>query len=815
VPQPRGTESGRGQIQAPIHTANLADEIVVEKKAVGYPHRVSRIDTSYSVATPSSTSANALQYLQLDFQSHYDALIQRIQARYPTGWNDFASGNFGTIFLDIASWSLALQAYTINRLVAENFISTLQLRESAVRLGNLVNYPLSQPTPSTVLCAIQLLSPAPEPVVLAALTPVKTGSPSQTFEVYQDYTIPTGQLWPLIPVVSFNPSIPTGRNVVSLLQFTQGSSTAVCLDSTVNLQSYITPGQLVDPDDGTASTAVVQSIITDSNGNYDTLLLYSPWTGNTGAWTAQVYETRVTLIQGQTYTNTQIAPVNTAGMSLALTGSPVIDGSVTVTVGSNMWTQTQSLGLNGATDNVFQVLLLPSTESSIILFGDGVTGALVPSQANITITYRVGGGTSGNIASGAVDVTVTVVGTLTGGQYTAAMLNQQPASGGTDAETVQSARQNIPASISTGQRAVTRSDYETLAGQFSSSNGTVSFARAATRGGNNFLEGNLMLVYAWTTTAGGGLTPVTGPLQSDLQNYLQSVAMATDYVLLAEGSSQALPFSCQVLVAPGNNASNVAQAVKTAVDAYVNGLVPGLPTNFSQLIQTVLGVVGVANAIVATPQSDVYPANEDTVFIAPSGNIPYAPDLLSNTAGYVTGQLPFAPGFAWALSGTYGGLPVYIGPDVSAGFATISGTGLDPAQDSTINLATGEVQLYIIGPSQVLNIYISPVQAYTLQRPTDIYVSYVGDNSPAQRQQVRQALRAWSLGISVGTPLYATPPPAISAPPVSAYDVVNAIPGLTDIQVTLNSPSNPSSRLDVNETELVSIRNIYVNGLTT
>ena len=53
-----------------------------------------------------------------------------------------------------------------------------------------------------------------------------------------------------------------------------------------------------------------------------------------------------------------------------------------------------------------------------------------------------------------------------------------------------------------------------------------------------------------------------------------------------------------------------------------------------------------------------------------------------------------------------------------------------------------------------------------------------------------------------------------TTPPVSAYDVVNNLNGLSNIQVSLNSPSNPSSRLDVNPTELVTIRNIYVNGLT-
>ena len=554
------------------------------------------------MSTPGANT-NGLTYLSQDFASAESALIQRIRTRYPGNWNDFVRGDFGTLFLDLMAWSTANGAYTQNFIAGENFIPTMRLRESAVRLGNLTLYRVANPAPSTVLCAAGLTSPLTEPVTLTVGTPVKTGSPSQNFEVLTPYTIPAGQLYPQSLVATFNPNSTFPRALATLLVYTPGNSVVTCLDTTVNLTTYISAGQWLVASDGTS--AQILSIDTDQAGTLNQLELVDAWTGASGPLVTLVYERRVALVQGQTYTTTQVAPAQTTNLLIPLAASPVIDGTVNVTVNGVAWTEIAGLGLAGGLDQIFDTVTVPSTGNTVVRFGDGVRGALLPAGSTLVISYRVGGGLAGNVASGAINASVSVTGTLTGSQYQLALVNQQPATGGADAESLESARLAIPASTQTGNRAVTTNDYQTLAGQYSGPTGSVKFARASPRGGNTLVEGNLVLVYAWTSSSSGGLVPVEGPLKIALLAYLQTVAVGTDQVLLADGTSQPLPLAARVLAASGSSPGDVSDAVESAVDAYVDALVPGTPASYSDLISAILAAPGVASATLATPQSDV------------------------------------------------------------------------------------------------------------------------------------------------------------------------------------------------------------------
>src|SRR3954466_2998571 len=94
---------------------------------------------------------NTLRFLKVDYQSHKDALLQRVRARWPQNWNDFLSNSFGIVLVDVVAWCDYTLAFMVNRIAGENFISTMTLRESAVRIGGLAAYQLHGPVPSTVL----------------------------------------------------------------------------------------------------------------------------------------------------------------------------------------------------------------------------------------------------------------------------------------------------------------------------------------------------------------------------------------------------------------------------------------------------------------------------------------------------------------------------------------------------------------------------------------------------------------------------------------------------------------------------------------
>ncbi|RPI34710.1 MAG: putative baseplate assembly protein [Chloroflexota bacterium] len=85
-------------------------------------------------------------------------------------------------------------------------------------------------------------------------------------------------------------------------------------------------------------------------------------------------------------------------------------------------------------------------------------GAVPPRGANLIFEhYRHGGGQDGNVQPGILNTLKTAI------PYLARVLNRQPAAGGLDAESLESAMMRAPALLRSRDRAVTESDYEFLA----------------------------------------------------------------------------------------------------------------------------------------------------------------------------------------------------------------------------------------------------------------------------------------------------------------------------------------------------------------
>ena len=99
-----------------------------------------------------------------------------------------------------------------------------------------------------------------------------------------------------------------------------------------------------------------------------------------------------------------------------------------------------------------------------VRFGDGNFGLLPDDGTAFSVTYRVGIGAAGNVAAGAVVRIDLGQGTLANGLQS--VRNPLPATGGTDAETLDHVRRTAPyAFLQPLERAVTAADYETVAQQ--------------------------------------------------------------------------------------------------------------------------------------------------------------------------------------------------------------------------------------------------------------------------------------------------------------------------------------------------------------
>lgn len=170
----------------------------------------------------------------------------------------------------------------------------------------------------------------------------------------------------------------------------------------------------------------------------------------------------VTAIQGETVTAEPLdVSDGSANQQFELGQSPVINGSVSITVAGVKYSQVPYLIDYQEYDPVFTTDT-DSDNITYVTFGDGISGRIPPNGAQIFADYRVGGGAAGNVS---VNTIKFILGTYPIGLT---VINQNvgqvsgAAAGGADPESTDSIRVNAPQSIRALSRAVSLADYSSL-----------------------------------------------------------------------------------------------------------------------------------------------------------------------------------------------------------------------------------------------------------------------------------------------------------------------------------------------------------------
>jgi Baseplate J-like protein len=164
----------------------------------------------------------------------------------------------------------------------------------------------------------------------------------------------------------------------------------------------------------------------------------------------------VVATQGFSVTNEQVGTsTGIANQAFTLSQYPVIANSVQVTINNTNYNYVTFLLESYGTDPAFTTTTDANGITSV-QFGDGVGGRIPPANATIYVTYRVGGGVSGNVNAATITNIVNPISGVT-------VTNILGAAGGADAESTDSIRVNAPLAFSSSNRAVTLGDFASLA----------------------------------------------------------------------------------------------------------------------------------------------------------------------------------------------------------------------------------------------------------------------------------------------------------------------------------------------------------------
>lgn len=218
-----------------------------------------------------------------------------------------------------------------------------------------------------------------------------------------------------------------------------------------------------------------------------------------------------------------------------------------------------------------------------ISFGDGLNGLIPPiGIGNLRLTrYQTGGGTGGNRPANTIVQLKTTV------PYVDKVTNPEPATGGADAETIESLTERSPRTVRHSMRAVTFEDYEDLAML-----ATPEVARAKCVPLLNLHANPLDTNQPnQSPKAPGEVSVIVVPRSPDkkplpsldllarVQDYLQSHAIATTKIWVVGPLYVEVSVTADIALTSLDRASTVAQAVNKTLTDFLHPLTGGLERN--------------------------------------------------------------------------------------------------------------------------------------------------------------------------------------------------------------------------------------------
>ncbi|MBA2362620.1 MAG: putative baseplate assembly protein [Chloroflexia bacterium] len=255
---------------------------------------------------------------------------------------------------------------------------------------------------------------------------------------------------------------------------------------------------------------------------------------------------------------------------------------------SARWLPRRDLLNSGPADENF-VAEVENDGVAHIRFGDDRFGLRPAVGSRFTAAYRVGNGTRGNIGAEALGHVVTNEAAVRG------IRNVMPASGGTEPESIEHARQSAPSAFRTQERAVTPDDYARIAERHPE----VQRAAATIR-----WTGSWRTVFLTVDRLGG--VPVDPVFEEQMRDFLEPFRMAGFDLEIDGPRSVSLAIEMTVCVGPNYFRGDVRSAL---LDLFSNRLLPdgrrgvfhpdnftfGQPVYLSRLYAAAQAVAGVVS----------------------------------------------------------------------------------------------------------------------------------------------------------------------------------------------------------------------------
>lgn len=93
---------------------------------------------------------NRVRFSGLDFDTHLDDELARLQVKFAASFNDFAVSSLGIVLLDMVAYGLDTLSFYLDRRATESYLATARTRKAIARLTRQLGYKMSGAVASSV-----------------------------------------------------------------------------------------------------------------------------------------------------------------------------------------------------------------------------------------------------------------------------------------------------------------------------------------------------------------------------------------------------------------------------------------------------------------------------------------------------------------------------------------------------------------------------------------------------------------------------------------------------------------------------------------
>ncbi len=416
-----------------------------------------------------------VKYTSKDFVSIKSDLIEYTKAYFPDTYKDFNETSPGMMMIELTSYVGDVLSYYIDYNYKENVLATATEKRNVVRLSEFLGYKVSPNTPSLVRLRVTTdvgvdadgnvdYSDAPQNPINSGLQIQSNIDSNLKFETLGeiDFTVSgSPDVPPVGAPTSFNANgEATGYTLTRFIQAVSGETKTKSFTIT-------SPTKFLELDLGEDNVIEVLNCV-DSSGQrwyevdylaQDRILKESHYTqdGRGNAYNQDIVgggiSSDVSIPFTLDYINTNKkfttkidSDDNTTKLQF---GNGLNRLNISGSSGASLFSMIEQQGLNlsGVPSSVINASLNNLTTNNSLNLGE------TPSNTIMTITYRVGGGAQSNAQAGELTK-------VTNSDESITIINDEPALGGTDGQTVDEIRENAKSFFASQLRCVTREDYQ-------------------------------------------------------------------------------------------------------------------------------------------------------------------------------------------------------------------------------------------------------------------------------------------------------------------------------------------------------------------